>query len=175
MRNAVLFERLISQDLNICLWFNRGCRHAAIKQSFTFISWLGDGKFWYTIMVSLPFALGQEGFHVSLHLVAVGIAGLLVYKIIKTNTHRLRPYMASQAVSLGTSPLDQYSFPSGHTLHAVSFTIILLSYFPALLWFLLPFTILVALSRVILGLHYPSDVGIGALIGFILAITSLQF
>jgi len=55
-----------------------------------------------------------------------------------------------------TAKANRYSFPSGHTLHAIA-------------WMVMPFTFLVALSRVVLGLHYPSDVLAGALIGFSLA------
>lgn len=54
--------------------------------------------------------------------------------------------------------LDEFSFPSGHTLQAVSFSVVALAWYPALAPLLLPFTALVATSRVVLGLHYPSDV-----------------
>jgi undecaprenyl-diphosphatase len=66
-------------------------------------------------------------------------------------------------------PLDRYSFPSGHTLHAVLFTTIAVAYAPSLVFVLLPFTLLIAASRVVLGLHYPSDVIVGALLGWMIA------
>lgn len=66
-------------------------------------------------------------------------------------------------IRLGERPLDHFSFPSGHTLHAVMTTTVLGYIQPVLL--MLPFTILVAVSRMILGLHYPSDVAVGAMIG----------
>jgi undecaprenyl-diphosphatase len=82
---------------------------------------------------------------------------------------RQRPYIQHGGITLGAAPLDLYSFPSGHTLHAVSFTMVALIYYPNLAWLLIPFASLVAMSRVILGLHYPSDVFAGALIGALLA------
>jgi len=69
--------------------------------------------------------------------------------------------------------LDTFSFPSGHTLHAVAFTLVTLAYWPWLASLLVPFTLLTAASRVVLGLHYPSDVLAGALIGASVALASL--
>ncbi|KHL67479.1 phosphoesterase, partial [Xanthomonas euvesicatoria] len=63
--------------------------------------------------------------------------------------------------------------PSGHTLHAVSFSIVALAYYPWLAPLLVPFSAGVALSRVVLGLHYPSDVLAATLIGVLLASLSL--
>jgi undecaprenyl-diphosphatase len=71
------------------------------------------------------------------------------------------------------APLDKFSFPSGHTLHAVAFTTLAWHYHPLLGMALMPFTCVVALSRIVLGLHYPSDVLAGALIGFGGSLTSL--
>jgi undecaprenyl-diphosphatase len=72
-------------------------------------------------------------------------------------------------------PRDEFSFPSGHTLHAVAFAGIAVWYFPALALLLLPFVVLTALSRIALGLHYPSDVVAGAGIGAAVALGSLMF
>jgi undecaprenyl-diphosphatase len=69
--------------------------------------------------------------------------------------------------------LDEFSFPSGHTLQAVSFSIVALAWYPQLAPLLLSFTALVAASRVILGLHYPSDVLAAIVIGSGLGASSL--
>ncbi|HMC13188.1 MAG TPA: phosphatase PAP2 family protein, partial [Gallionellaceae bacterium] len=86
---------------------------------------------------------------------------------------RPRPYNVYPAIICTGKTLDQFSFPSGHTMHAVAFSIVAIYYFPVLIWLVLPFSILVTLSRPVLGLHYPSDVLAGAAIGAALASFSL--
>jgi undecaprenyl-diphosphatase len=102
-----------------------------------------------------------------------GAAGLLVYKLIKKRAVRERPYITHSAIECASAPLDRYSFPSGHTLHAVSFTVLLASYLPEWTGPLAVLTLLIALSRVILGLHYPTDVAAGAALGVGLGTGSL--
>jgi undecaprenyl-diphosphatase len=115
---------------------------------------------------------GVDAWPALAHLLAVGVACTLLYRLIKSSTSRPRPYQRNGSIVLSAAPLDQYSFPSGHTLHAVAFTTIAVAYYPALAWVLVPFTALVALSRVVLGLHYPSDVLAGALLGAAIAAAS---
>jgi undecaprenyl-diphosphatase len=55
----------------------------------------------------------------------------------------------------------------------VSFTTVAVTSFPELAWLLVPFAALIAASRVVLGLHYPSDVAAGAIIGAALAVLSM--
>jgi undecaprenyl-diphosphatase len=95
------------------------------------------------------------------------------YKFIKGALNRERPFASFRSVKALLPPLDRYSFPSGHTLHAVSFTLLLGHYYPVLLVVVVPFALSVALSRVMLGLHYPTDVAAGALLGALIASTSL--
>jgi undecaprenyl-diphosphatase len=93
--------------------------------------------------------------------------------VLKRYTRRPRPFRTCPGVIAHLPPLDEFSFPSGHTLQAVGFTIVALAWYPALAPLLLPFTALVAASRVILGLHYPSDVLAALVIGSGLGALSL--
>ena len=140
---------------------------------FAAVSRLGDGLFWYGLMGAMVWLDGIEGLRASAHLAAVGAVSLLLYKGLKRWTRRPRPYAADRRIRAWVAPLDEFSFPSGHTLHAVAFTIVALAYYPMLAWLLVPFTASVAASRVVLGLHYPSDVLAATGIGSVLALSSL--
>ncbi|MBL8460676.1 MAG: phosphatase PAP2 family protein [Zoogloea sp.] len=94
---------------------------------------------------------------------------MAIYKLLKMHTLRPRPFEVVTDVVCAGCPLDKFSFPSGHTLHAVSFSLILAHHFPALALPVYGFALLVAVSRPVLGLHYPSDVLAGAAIGACLA------
>lgn len=168
------FDRLNQWEGPITLLWNRRAKRRAIQRFFITISRLGDGVFWYTLMALCALLLGPEGRLAAAHMMTVGLISLGVYKLLKGNTLRDRPCDFHAAIVPHTPPLDQYSFPSGHTMHAVGFSVVACAYFPTLAWFLVPFTLLVAMSRMVLGLHYPSDVLIGAGIGATIAALSLQ-
>jgi undecaprenyl-diphosphatase len=123
-------------------------------------------------MLALLLHYGADAVPGVVHMLWVGAVCLLLYKWLKGKTLRPRPFQLNRDILVSVPPLDQYSFPSGHTLHAVAFTVVLLAHFPALAWLAVPFTALVALSRVVLGLHYPTDVLAGTLIGATVASVS---
>jgi undecaprenyl-diphosphatase len=112
---------------------------------------------------------GAEGLTPVIHMALAGLSGTLLYKWLKGKTLRPRPYEVHQDIWLTGTPLDKFSFPSGHTLHAVVFSLVAIGYYPALAIIVVPFAVIVGLSRVVLGLHYPSDVIAGAVIGATIA------
>ena len=140
---------------------------------FRAASRLGDGVFWYVLMAALLVWAGLDALQPVLHMIAAGLIGTLAYKWLKGATERPRPYQVCSAICCLTAPLDRFSFPSGHTLHAVVFSVVATAYYPTLGWLVWPFTALMALSRLVLGLHYMSDVAVGALLGAGIAAATL--
>lgn len=166
---AARLAALTAMDAALALAANHWSGVRWVRGLFRVVSRLGDGVFWYVLMAALVAAGGPLAYTPVAQMIAVGLVGVALYKVLKRHTLRPRPYQVRTDIRLGADPLDQFSFPSGHTLHAVAFTIVAVAHFPALAPLLVPFAILVALSRVVLGLHYPSDVVAGAALGACIA------
>ena len=166
-RATLAFARFDAAELKLCRYLNRSSRSSPVRRLFRAVSWLGDGWIWYALILALPLVLGLDGWRASAHLTATGALGVLLYKLIKSRAVRERPYVTHSAIECASAPLDRYSFPSGHTLHAVAFTWQACAAFPELAVALVPLALAIAVSRVVLGLHYPTDVLVGALLGVI--------
>ena len=161
-------------DQALCVQLNRGVRYALLLRALQGLSWLGNGIFWYALMLALLVFHKGEAVLPVLHMAFVGAVCTGSYKMLKRGTLRPRPYQAMRSISAGAPVLDAFSFPSGHTLHAVAFTLVACAHYPGLAAILVPFSVLTAASRVVLGLHYPSDVLAGAAIGAAVALASFR-
>jgi undecaprenyl-diphosphatase len=164
-RVLALIARLDAAELAACRRFNAIVRQAGAVRLFRVASRLGDGVLWYTLIAALALFFGATGRLVALQAAVAGVSGLLVYRALKGVLVRERPFITHSSIVCAARPLDRFSFPSGHTLHAVSFTVVIGSSLPLVGLLLLPVALLIAMSRVVLGLHYPSDVLVGGLLG----------
>ena len=161
--------RIDAAEYGLCRTLNHGASFALPRRIFQIASRLGDGALWYALILALPLLYGAAGVRPAIVMALTGALGVALYTLLKRLFVRERPFITHTAIDPAAAPLDRYSFPSGHTLHAVSFAWQASSHFPELGWVLLPLTGLIAGSRVVLGLHYPSDVLAGAAIGAALA------
>jgi undecaprenyl-diphosphatase len=152
-----------------CLRANTWAEQIWIRRYFQTVSRLGDGLVWYLLGAIILLVEGVHGLPAFIHLAVMALVTSTLYRHLKKWTKRPRPFTKDARIHVWTAPLDEFSFPSGHTLHAVSFTLVALAYYPILAPVLIPLAISIALSRVILGLHYPSDVFAATVIGSVLA------
>ena len=172
-RAEFLFRKADHFELSLCQRLNRMGHLRAIRLFFKGISRLGDGVFWYSLALALPLMAGAEGLEKLGHITVTGLICILIYSQLKNRLVRKRPFISFPDIHAHTAPLDKYSFPSGHTMNAVNFAVLFTWAFPPLAYLVVPFALLVALSRVILGMHYPTDVMVGAALGLILSWGSL--
>lgn len=162
-------DRFSATDLELTRRFRRLSDARLAYAYFAACSRLGDGLLWYLLMLALLLAGGETGQRAVLQMAMLGIASLLAYRGLKRLSRRPRPLTVEQALRTRVAPLDEFSFPSGHTLHAVGFTLVLTQHYPESAMLLWPFCASVAASRVVLGLHYPSDVLAATGLGWVLA------
>jgi len=162
-------------ELSTCLRINALSRHGLVRRFFSGVSRLGDHPAWVVLGLATAAQLDGPILPFVLQSLLTAAAGIVVYKLLKEKLVRERPFITHRDIICGTAPLDRYSFPSGHTLHAVSFAILYSSHVPAMLWVLAPFALLIAASRIILGLHYPSDVLVGGSLGAAIGTSVLLF
>src|ERR1700733_2114325 len=174
-RTQLIMARIDMAESRLCRELNRGAGLGWVRRPFPVASRLGDGIVWYVLIGALPLIYGQAAVRPALVMAVTGLVGILIYKWLKSRLLRERPFIRHPGITLAMPPLDRYSFPSGHTLHAVSFTWLAVERFPELAWILIPLTAMIAASRLVLGLHYPSDVLAGGAIGATLALLAQNF
>ena len=174
-RTQLFMRRFDLVEYRVCRRLNQSADHFWVRWLFHWVSRLGDGLVWAALGAAMLLRYGDAALRPILAMAVTFVAGLVIYKWLKRSTSRERPFIRHPGITLAAPPLDRYSFPSGHTLHAVAFTWIAVANFPHLAWPLVPLAGLIAASRVVLGLHYPSDVMAGGAIGAVLAVTAQHF
>jgi undecaprenyl-diphosphatase len=154
-----------ARDLSWAQWLHRAARYDRLVRVLVVVSRLGDGLFWYVLIAALALLGGTEERDVAMQMILAGALNLPLYFWLKRSIGRPRPFVRCPDIRACARALDKFSFPSGHTLHAFTFLAISTWYYPAAAVALVPMVVLIAVSRVALGLHYPSDVAAGAVLG----------
>jgi undecaprenyl-diphosphatase len=125
----------------------------------------GDGWLWYLMGLVILLFGGEERFRA---VVAAGLAaalGIGLFLKLKKATGRRRPSTFMPHCWATLLPPDQFSFPSGHTITGFAVALSLIQFYPSLAAGLLFCALSIALSRILLGMHFLSDVLAGAAIG----------
>lgn len=160
--DLTLFSRLNAARLND--GFIRFNRH---------ISKSGDGYLYFMLLI---WAGWQQGWSSPFFLaILTGFAiERPVYFILKNGFKRNRPASVLHDFESVIQPADRFSFPSGHTSAAFMIAVLCGYFYPALLAPMLGWALLVGASRIVLGVHFPTDTLVGMSLGVSAALISLE-
>ncbi len=134
----------------------------------------GDGWLWYAMGLVILLFGGEGRFRaVGSAALAAGL-GIALFLKLKKATGRRRPSAFEPHCWATLLPPDQFSFPSGHAITGFAVALSLIEFYPGLAAGLLFCALSIALSRILLGMHFLSDVVAGAAIGAALAYGSVH-
>src|SRR5271154_2365368 len=134
----------------------------------------GDGWLWYAMGLVIALLGGSERFRALLAGVVAVSFGIVLFLKLKRAFGRKRPCALEPHCWATLLPPDQFSFPSGHTITAFAVMVALGMFYPMMLPGLFFCAVSVAVSRILLGMHFLSDVVAGGLLGALLGYASAE-
>ena len=162
-------------DLRLMRRVNQWQAPKWIRRSVIVASRAGDGWLWGLVGLVILLFGGADRF-IALTAAAESLAvGFVTFLVLKRVIGRARPCTLEDHCWAGLLPPDRFSFPSGHTISAFAVAVPLSWYYPSLLIGLVFCALSVGASRILLGLHYLSDVIAGIAIGVAIGVLMVQF
>lgn len=161
----IIFKAVLSGDIKVFYLINNKIKCKVLDFLMPKITHLGGALFTITFALLMLIFGGDRFKQVGWEAIVALIASGVVVQIIKQMVNRKRPYQTLDRVNLINPPFCMRSFPSGHTTAVFSIAVVLAANFPQLNLLIKSVAGVVGLSRAYVGVHYPSDILTGALIG----------
>ena len=167
-----MLETLLTAEGNFLLWLQNSVRNDILDPVFVFITTLGNGgAVW--IIASAVMLIPKKTRRVGIAaLIALAASAVIDNVLLKNIVARPRPYDVITGLTSLVGAQKDYSFPSGHTGSSFAAAIVMLRMLPKR--YGVPAVVLAALiglSRLYVGVHYPTDVLAGMMIGTGIALT----
>lgn len=168
-----LIHSVHKYDVFMFTWLINVGVHRYLAMVSRHVSRTGDGPLYVLLGVGLYFTEGLESQFLQKLLLAFAIERPL-YFVLKNSFRRNRPQQSLKGFYSLITPSDQFSFPSGHTSAAFMVATITGFFIPILTVPLLLWAAFVGFSRVVLGVHFPTDTMMGMILGVSVAVYSLN-
>lgn len=162
-------QKLAALDARLFLGINQAHQRFNLRSAVRLVSASGDGYLYALLAIILLMLDRQAGSALLLVGCAAFLIELPMYWLLKNTCKRRRPFHVVAAMAPFLKPSDEFSFPSGHTTAAFLFATATCHFFPALTLILFCWAALIGLSRVMLRVHFISDVLAGMLLGTMIA------
>lgn len=143
------------------------------RRAFRAISHTADGWLYPFLPATLFFFNHPKAGAFFLAGMLAFVIELPLYRWIKNGVRRRRPFNKLEGIKNKVVPPDEFSFPSGHSSAAFMIATLTSYYFPHLTVPAYAWAMLVGCSRVVLGVHYPSDVLAGITLGIFASTLSI--
>jgi len=168
-----MIKKITHFDIASFLWFNRFHTSRPLTSVFRGISHTGDGHIY--IGLALLALMSQEALHIDWvkSVLLAFLFELPVFMALKVLFKRARPFVQLSTCYQAVQPSDEFSMPSGHTAAAFLMATLIAYFYIDLAPLVFIWASLIGVSRVFLGVHYPTDIAAGAALGIACSSISL--
>ncbi len=163
--------RLDTYAFNLCLGYST---RTSLSSWSRLMSRFGDGGFYLLLGISLALFEAEDGQRFFLTGLTAFAIELPLYLVLKNLIKRDRPCDRFDHFDAFIVPSDKFSFPSGHAAAAFVFATLISHFYPSLSYLSFGLAAMIGSARVMLGVHYPTDIVAGAVLGLASATVALN-
>ena len=173
-----MLDLLHTIDYGILFWIHANLSSVALDISMPFIT---DEQNWRIPITLLIFALGfktgtKGKLCLGILIISLALTDAICGHILKPFFERLRPsHLNLDGINLIVSKGGKWSMPTNHAANMFSLATVLSYFYKRIRISLFTLAIIIAFSRVYVGVHFPGDILVGGLIGYLIALTVLTF